>query len=94
MYPHRQQLEADPGKKLWHREFEYRVEQLCRQSGVNFFSAFDGIANAYRANPSLYWKAEMHFTPAGQRVLAGLVTNYYIAQRGRQSTGGGSAPAR
>lgn len=79
MYPHRQNLKADLGEKLWHREFEHRVEQLCRKNGVHFFSAFDGIANAYRTDRSVYLDGNMHFSPAGQRIWADLVTGDYFA---------------
>jgi lysophospholipase L1-like esterase len=81
MYPHRQQLRPDPGEKLWNREFEFRVERLCLESGADFFSAFDGIASAYRANPDIYWASDMHFTPEGARIWADLVTDYYLAHQ-------------
>jgi lysophospholipase L1-like esterase len=81
MYPHRQQLRPDPGEKLWNREFESRVERLCRESGVGFFSAFDGIASAYRTNPDIYWATDMHFTPEGARIWADLVTDYYLTHQ-------------
>jgi hypothetical protein len=80
MYPHRQQLQPDPGEKLWHREFEFRVQKLCRESGVPFFSAFEGISRAYRLNPHIFWSTDMHFTPDGERIWADLVTNYYVTQ--------------
>jgi hypothetical protein len=77
MYPHRQQLEPDPGERLWNREFEHSVEQLCKENGVRFYDAFDGIASAYHANRAIYWEHNMHFSPAGQRVWADLVADYY-----------------
>ena len=55
------------------------MEQFCRDNGVDFFSAFDGIASAYRTNPSIYWDRGMHFTPLGQRLWADLFTGYYVA---------------
>ena len=100
-YPHRQQLRPDPGQPLWHREFERRVEQYCRERGIEFFSAFDGIARAFRVGRRLYWDTDMHFTPEGQRTWAGLVGDFYLQHLARQraalisgkSPHGSAAPA-
>ena len=87
-FPHRQQLEPDTNGKVWHREFERRVEALCRELGVDYFSAFEGIAQAFHAGQHVYWgELDMHFTPDGQRLWGGLIADYYVARHARLPRG-------
>jgi lysophospholipase L1-like esterase len=78
-YPHRQHFKADPGGRLWHREFERRLEALASEEGVPFFSAFDGIRAAVERGEPIYWDTDMHFTPVGQRLWSGLVADFYVS---------------
>ncbi len=78
MYPHRQQIKADEGRALWHREFERRVEQLCRERGVSFFSAYDGLSRAFNEGQAIYREKDIHFTNHGQRIWSDLVGDSFI----------------
>ena len=69
-YPHREQLEPDASGRLWHREVERRIEDLCGRQGVAYWSAFEPVAEAFRRGERVYWEGDMHFTPIGQRVWA------------------------
>jgi hypothetical protein len=44
------------------------VEALCHQEGAGFYSAFDAIAQAFRAGQPVYLEGDMHFSPHGQAV--------------------------
>jgi lysophospholipase L1-like esterase len=77
MYPHRQQIKADEGKGVWNREFEYRVEQLCQKHGLNFFSAFDGLSQAFNQGQAIYREKDIHFTGLGQQVWGDLIMDYF-----------------
>lgn len=76
-YPHRQQIKADEGSQPWHREFERRIEQLCRERGVDFFSAYDGLAQAFSEGQPLYREKDIHFTNLGQRVWGDLIADHF-----------------
>ena len=78
IYPHRQHFRADEGARLWHREFERRLERLAADEHVAFFSAFDGIRDALARGEPVYWDTDMHFTPIGQRIWSGLVSEFYV----------------
>jgi hypothetical protein len=86
MYPYKQQLEHGPGRRRWNREVEHRVKHLCDEDGVDFFSAYDSISQAYAAGQPIYWDDDIHFTPVGQRIWATSVTDYYTARIGRPPT--------
>ncbi len=77
VYPHRQQIKADDGFALWHREFERRVEQLCRAREVDFYSAYDGLAQAFNEGQPLYREKDIHFTNQGQRVWGDLISDHF-----------------
>lgn len=79
-YPHRQHLRPDSGGQLWHRAFEARLAQFCAEQGVPFFSAFDGMARAFREGGKIFWDVDFHYTPLGQRIWAGLVADNYIGR--------------
>jgi lysophospholipase L1-like esterase len=78
MYPHRQQIKPDEGGVLWHREFERRVEQLCREQGVSFFSAYDGLSRAFNEGQPIYREKDIHFTNLGHRLWADLISDHFI----------------
>ena len=44
------------------------IRTRCQQRGVEYFSAFDGIEQAYKAGQPVFFDNDMHFTPEGQRV--------------------------
>jgi hypothetical protein len=78
MYPHRPQIEPDPGTGLWNREFEQRVKALCDAANVEFYSAFDGIAEACKRGEPIYREGDIHFTPAGQRLWGSLLADFFV----------------
>jgi hypothetical protein len=78
VYPHKEQLKPDVNGKVWNREFEYRVEKLCRDQGVDFYSAYEGIKSAVQANEPVFLEHDMHFTPEGQRIWADLLSAYLV----------------
>lgn len=77
MYPVEQQLKPDSHGTLWNRAFEQRVEKLCKDSGVDFFSAYEGIRQAVDVGQPVYWEGDIHFTPVGQQIWSELVCDYY-----------------
>jgi len=77
-YPHRQQLEHDLNGTIWHRQVEYNIQKLCADENVLFFSAFNGIQEAFLENPEIYWQQDMHFTPEGQRIWADLISVFVL----------------
>ncbi len=83
-YPHRPQLQADPGGPLWNREVEKRVAELCNRMQVPYFSAYDGIAAAFQRDNTIYWRDDMHFTPTGQRIWADLVAAYWMDRESKE----------
>jgi lysophospholipase L1-like esterase len=85
MYPYKQQLKADASGRVWNREFEYRVQRLCNAHGVDFYSAFDGIARAFHAGKPVYWDNDIHFTPTGQRIWAELVCDFFLSREGSRA---------
>jgi lysophospholipase L1-like esterase len=80
IYPHKEQLRPDRNGRLWHREFEYRLERLCRDSGVEYYSAFDGIRQAFESGQPVFFEDDMHFTPEGQRLWGGLLAKYVVSR--------------
>lgn len=78
-YPHKEQVRPDKDGRLWNREYEYSLERLCRERGVEFYSAFDGIRAAVDAGQQpVFWETDMHFTPEGQRIWGRLVSAYVL----------------
>jgi lysophospholipase L1-like esterase len=79
LYPHKQHLKADEGKGLWNREFEKRVAQLCREREVGFFSAYEGMAQAFQQGQPIFREKDIHYTNLGQRVWGDLIADYFVA---------------
>lgn len=82
MVPHEQQLRPDARGRLWNREFDRRVERLCRDAGVSFYSPAEGLARAINAGQTLYRENDMHFTVEGERLWSGLLADFYTAREG------------
>ena len=76
VYPLKQQIRAD-GNELWNQEFDRRVEALCRDHQIPFFSAYDGMAKALNEGQSIYREKDIHYGNQGQRVWAGLISDYF-----------------
>lgn len=81
MHPHKQEIRADEGGRLWNREFERQLERLCRERQVSFFSAYDGIAKAFNEGQSIYREHDIHYSNQGQRVWAELISDYFVNLR-------------
>jgi hypothetical protein len=75
-YPHRQQIIADEGGQLWHREVEFLIRDLCNREQVPFFSAFAAISQYLHQGNDIYWKQDMHFTPTGQQLWANQIADF------------------
>ena len=84
MVPHKEQLRAGADGKIWNREFDRRVEKLCRDAGVDFYSPADGLARELNAGQPLYLERDMHFTVEGERLWSGLLADFFIAQEGQR----------
>jgi len=80
LVPHKEQLRPDANGKLWNREFDRRVEKLCREAGVEFCSPAEDLAHELNAGHPLYLPNDMHFTLEGERRWAGLVADFFVAQ--------------
>src|SRR5262249_5786461 len=77
-YPHKEQLRPDKNGRLWNRAFEFRLERLCQDQGVEFYSAFEGIRSAVAAGQEVFFDNDMHFRPEGQRIWGDLVATYVL----------------
>ncbi len=80
LVPHKEQLQPDANGRLWNREFDQRLDKLCRDAGVDFYSPAEALAAELSAGHSLYLQNDMHFTPAGERIWAGLVANFFVTR--------------
>jgi hypothetical protein len=66
-YPHRQQLEPDSSGRVWHREFEHRVEALCQKEGpVSIRPSMRSPKRSGRDSPYI-WRATCTFRLRGKR---------------------------
>jgi hypothetical protein len=80
LVPHKEQLWPGADGRLWNREFDRRVEKLCREVGVDFYSPAEDLAHELNSGHSLYLQNDMHFTVEGARRWAGLVADFSVAQ--------------
>ena len=80
LVPHKEQLQPDANGKLWIRELDRRVEKLCREAEVPFYSPAEDLAHELNAGHPLYMQSDMHFTVEGERTWAGLIANFFVAQ--------------
>jgi lysophospholipase L1-like esterase len=78
IYPHKEQLRPDKNGRLWNRDFEYRLAELCQARGVEYYSAFDAIRQAFLAGQPVFFAKDMHFTPEGQRIWGNLLATYVL----------------
>lgn len=77
-YPYQRQLEPDQNETIWNREVQRHIQDLARERGVDFYSAYEGIARALHNGEPVYWENDFHFTPVGQRIWAGLIADFYV----------------
>ena len=75
-YPHKQQLSTEKGERIWNREVEFLIRDVCKRQDVPFFSAFQSMKQYFQEDGQIYWKNDMHFTPYGQRIWANQVADF------------------
>jgi hypothetical protein len=46
------------------------MQDLCRRAGVRYVDLLPDLRSAMRSDPYLYYRRNLHWTPAGHRVVA------------------------
>ena len=59
---------------------ERTMQDLCRLAGVRYVDLVPDLRAAARSDPYLYYRRNLHWTPAGHRVVAATLARALRAQ--------------